>query len=57
MLKHFLHSYEAIIAVINSLNSKAFKDKTILLLEIELIYLKKNILNIISIFVKATTKL
>jgi len=57
MLKHFLHSYEAIIAVINSLNSKAFKDKTIILLEIELIYLKKNILNIISIFVKATTKL
>jgi len=56
MLKHFLHSYKAIMAVINSSNSKAFKDKTIILSEIELIYLK-NILNLISIFVKATTKL
>jgi hypothetical protein len=56
MLKYFLHSYKAIIAIINSLNSKAFKNKAIILSEIELIYLK-NILNIISIFVKSTTKL
>ena len=56
MLKHFLHSYKAIKAVINSLNLKAFKDKAIILEEYELIYLN-NILNVILIFVKATTKL
>ena len=55
-VKAFFYSYKAIIAVINSLSSKKFKDKTIILLEIELIYLK-NILSIILIFVKVTTKL
>jgi hypothetical protein len=47
MLKDFLHIYKAI---------KAFKDKSLLLTNIEIIYLN-NILNIISIFVKAITKL
>jgi hypothetical protein len=42
--------------VINSSKSKAFKNKALLLTNIEIIYLK-NILNMISIFVKATTKL
>ena len=56
MLKLFLHSYKAIKAVINSSNSKAFKDKAIILEEHKLIYLN-NILNVILIFVKATTKL
>ena len=56
MLKLFLHSYKAIKAVINSSNSKAFKDKAIILEEYELIYLN-NILNVILIFVKAITKL
>jgi len=56
MLKHFLHIYEAIKVVINSFKSKAFKDKSLILTDIEITYLN-NILNIISIFVKATIKL
>ena len=56
MLKNFLHIYEPIKAVINSSKSKAFKNKALILTNIEINYLK-NILNIISIFVKATTKL
>jgi hypothetical protein len=56
MLKNFLHIYKAIEVVINSSKSKAFKNKALILTNIEIIYLK-NILNIISIFVKATTKL
>jgi hypothetical protein len=56
MLKHFLHIYEPIKVVINSSKSKAFKNKNLILLDKEIIYLN-NILNIISIFVKTTTKL
>jgi hypothetical protein len=56
MIKNFLYIYQAIKAVINSSNSKAFKNKALILLDKELIYLK-NILNICSIFVKTTTKL
>jgi hypothetical protein len=56
MLKNFLHIYKAIEVVINSSNSKAFKNKGLVLTNIEITYLN-NILNIISIFVKATTKL
>jgi len=56
MLKHFLHIYKAIRVVITSSKSKAFKDKSLILINIEIIFLN-NILNIISIFVKATTKL
>jgi hypothetical protein len=56
MLKDFLHIYEPIKVVINSSKSKAFKDKSLILTEMETIYLN-NILNIIYIFVKATTKL
>jgi hypothetical protein len=56
MLKDFLHVYEAIKVVINSSKSKAFKNKGLVLTNIEIIYLN-NILNIISIFVKATIKL
>jgi hypothetical protein len=56
MLRDFLHIYKAIKVVINSFKSKAFKNKDFILLDIKIIYLK-NILNIISIFVKATTKL
>jgi hypothetical protein len=56
MLKNFLHIYEAIKVVINSSKSKAFKKKSLVLTDIEITYLN-NILNIISIFVKATTKL
>ena len=56
MLKHFLHIYEAIKVVINSFKSKAFKDKSLILIDIKITYLN-NILNIISIFVKATIKL
>ena len=56
MLKDFLHVYEAIKVVINSSKSKAFKNKSLILIDIEINYLN-NILNIISIFVKATTKL
>ena len=56
MLKDFLHIYNAIRVVINSSKSKAFKNKTLILTDKEIIFLN-NILNIISIFVKATTKL
>jgi len=56
MLKDFLHIYEAIKVVINSLKSKAFKNKSLVLTNIKITYLN-NILNIISIFVKAITKL
>jgi hypothetical protein len=56
MLKNFLHIYKAIEVITNSSNSKAFKNKSLVLTNIEITYLN-NILNIISIFVKATTKL
>jgi len=42
--------------IINSSNLKAFKNKSLVLTNIEITYLN-NILNIISIFVKTTTKL
>jgi hypothetical protein len=56
MLKHFLYIYKAIKVVINSSKSKAFKNKSLILINIEITYLN-NILNIILIFIKATTKL
>jgi hypothetical protein len=55
-VKGFLHIYKAIKVVINSSKFKAFKDKSLILKEIEIIYLN-NILNIISIFIKAIIKL
>jgi hypothetical protein len=42
--------------VINNSNSKAFKNKSLILIEIKLIYLN-NILNIVSIFIKTIIKL
>jgi hypothetical protein len=56
MLKNFLHTYKAIEVVINNSNSKAFKNKSLILIDIEIIFLN-NILKIISLFVKATIKL
>ena len=56
MLKNVLHIYRLIKAVINSLKLKAFKNKELLLTNIEITFLN-NILKIISIFVKTTTKL
>jgi hypothetical protein len=56
MLKDFLHIYKAIEVVINSSKFKAFKNKSLILTNNEIIYLN-NILNILSIFIKATTKL
>jgi hypothetical protein len=56
MLKDFLYIYKAIKTVINSSKSKAFNDKSLFLTNIKITYLN-NILNIISIFVKAITKL
>ena len=56
MLRDFLYIYKPIKVVINSSKSKAFKNKGLILIDIEIIYLN-NILNIVSIFVKATTKL
>ena len=56
MLRDFLNIYEPIKVVINNSKSKAFKNKELILIDIEIIFLK-NILNIISIFVKATIKL
>ena len=56
MLKDLLYIYEAIKVIINNSKLKVFKNKSLILTDIEIIYLN-NILNIISIFVKATTKL
>lgn len=56
MLKNFLHIYKAIKSVIQASDSKAFKDKSLILTETELLDIN-NILNIISIFVKTVTKL
>ena len=56
MLDNFLHIYKPIKVVINSSKSKAFKDKSLILINIKLNYLK-NILSIISIFIKAIIKL
>jgi len=56
MLKNFLYIYKAIKVIINNFNSKAFKNKSLILTEIKLIYLN-NILNNILIFIKITTKL
>jgi hypothetical protein len=42
--------------MINNLNLKAFKDKSLILINIKLLYLK-NILNIIFIFIKVIIKL
>jgi hypothetical protein len=56
MLYDFLYIYEAIKVVINSSKSKAFKDKSLILNNNEIVYLN-NILNILSLFIKATTKL
>jgi hypothetical protein len=56
MLKVFLYIYKAIKLVINSSKSKAFKNKSLVLTNIKIIYLN-NILNIILIFIKVTIKL
>ena len=54
MLKNFLHLYEPIKATINSLTSTI--NNSLLLTEIEITWLE-NVLAILVIFVKATTKL
>ena len=56
MLRDFLNVYKPIKVVINSSKSKAFKNKGLILTDIEVIFLN-DILNIISIFIKATIKL
>jgi len=56
MLFNFIHIYKPIKVVINSFKSKAFKNKGLILTNNKVEYLK-NILNIIQIFVKTTTKL
>ena len=56
MLRDFLYIYKPIKVVINSSKSKAFKNKGLILTDIKIIYLN-NILNIVSIFIKATIKL
>ena len=56
IFKNFLYIYKAIKVVINSSNLKALKNKSLVLTNIKITYLN-NILNIISIFIKATTKL
>jgi hypothetical protein len=56
MLYDFLYIYKAIKVVINSSKSKAFKNKSLILINIEIAYLN-NILNILLIFIKAIIKL
>jgi predicted metal-dependent hydrolase len=57
MLTDFLHIWNPIKLVINLSESKAFKQKTILLLNNNEIKYLENCLKIFSIFIKATTKL
>jgi hypothetical protein len=52
----YIYIYEAIRVVITSSKSKAFKDKSLLFTNIKFFFLN-NILNNISIFIKATIKL
>ena len=56
MLKNFLHIYKAIKSVIQASDSKAFKNKSLILTDWEIKDLN-SILNIISIFIKTTIKL
>jgi hypothetical protein len=56
ILKDFLYIYKAIEVIINSLKLKAFKNKSLILTNIEINYLN-NILNILLIFIKAIIKL
>jgi hypothetical protein len=56
MIKNFLYLYKPIQSVITISDSKVFKNKDILLTNQEIDYLN-NCLTILSIFVKATTKL
>jgi hypothetical protein len=56
ILRDFLYIYKPIKVVINSSKLKAFKNKGLIFINIKIIYLN-NILNIVFIFIKATTKL
>ena len=56
MLYNFLYIWEPIKATIIVSKSKVFKNKALILKENEIEFLK-NILNIISIYILATTKL
>jgi hypothetical protein len=56
MLRDFLNVYKPIKVIINSSKLKAFKNKGLILIDIKVIFLN-NILNIISIFIKAIIKL
>jgi lipid A disaccharide synthetase len=40
MLKHFLHIYKAIKIVITSIKLKVFKNKSLILIDIEIIFIK-----------------
>ena len=56
ILKNFLYIYKPIKVIINNFKSKAFKNKSLIFIDIKINYLN-NILNIILIFIKAITKL
>jgi hypothetical protein len=56
MLRDFLYIYKAIEVVILNSKFKAFKNKSIILINNKINYLN-NILNIILIFIKTITKL
>ena len=56
MLYNFLALYKPIKSVITISDSKAFKNKNIILIDKEILFLE-NCLEIVSVFTKATTKL
>jgi len=56
MLYNLLALYKPIKSVITISNSKAFKNKNIILIDKEILFLE-NCLEIVSVFTKATTKL
>ena len=56
MLYNFLSLYKPINIVIQNSSYKAFKDKTLLVTDDEVVYLK-NTMKILQVFIKATNKL
>ena len=53
MLNNFLILYQSINIIMQNSNNKAFKDKKLIILKEEIVYLKNTLL-ILKVFIKAT---
>jgi hypothetical protein len=56
MINNFINLYNPINTIISISKNKAFKDKNLIILENEVLYLRNTLL-ILKVFVKATNKL